>query len=152
MSASDGPPRVKIGVLHDDFCQLFRRCHLRNQQAFARAFEGGRLTPLQFAILELVLLNPGISHGAIADTLATAPSVVTTAMKRLRRDGLLLEESAADDGRRSGYRLTPEGDARFSEDRITQLDAEELLVGPLSKDERETLKRLLQRLVEGGRL
>ncbi|MPZ12306.1 MAG: winged helix-turn-helix transcriptional regulator [Kiloniellaceae bacterium] len=146
------PPRFTTGPLLDDFGQLFRRCHLRSQQAFARAFEGTGLSPLQVAILELVRLNAGISHGAIAEAMATAPSVVTTAMKPLRRDGLLLEETAKDDGRRSGYRLSAEGNARFDQVRLFQIYVEELMLGPLSADERRSLKGLLQRLVESGRL
>lgn len=140
------------GLLHDAFGHLFRRCHLRSQQAFARVFEGWDLSPLQYGILELVLLNPGISHGEIADAMVTAPSVVTTAMKPLRAAGHLLEVPLEEDARRCGYRLSDEGESTFLMVRDRIRDAEELLVGPLSASERRTLKRLLQRLAASGRL
>src|SRR3546814_12557715 len=78
-AVKQSPPTT--GRLHEAFGHLFRRCHLRSQQAFARVFDGYGLSPLQYGILELVLLNPGIGHGALAEAMATAPSVVTTAMK-----------------------------------------------------------------------
>jgi DNA-binding MarR family transcriptional regulator len=153
-SARRPDPRLTTGLLHDAFGHLLRRCHLRSQQAFARAFEAcdGELSPLQFGILELVLLNPGISHGALAEGMVTAPSVVTTAMKPLRAAGLLVEEVPAGDARRCGYRLSKAGAAFFSTASFHIMVAEEILVGPLSEAERDTLKRLLQRLAESERL
>ena len=67
---------LRSGLLHAAFGHLFRRTHLRSQQAFARAFEGCELSPLQYGILELVQLNPGITHGDLAEAMVTAPSVV----------------------------------------------------------------------------
>ena len=134
--ATESPlPPLTTGLLHDAFGHLFRRCHLRSQQAFARAFEecDHDLSPLQFGILELVLLNPGISHGALADGMVTAPSVVTTAMKPLRAAGFLVEEVPAGDARRCGYRLSKEGEALFSSASWHIMVAEEMLVGPLKR-------------------
>jgi DNA-binding MarR family transcriptional regulator len=154
-SAKRRDPRLTTGLLHDAFGHLFRRCHLRSQQAFARAFEAcdGDLSPLQFGILELVQLNPGISHGALAEGMVTAPSVVTTAMKPLRAAGhVVLEETSGGDARRRGYRLSQKGDALISSASWAVMVAEGILVGPLSEAERDTLKRLLQRLAASGRL
>src|SRR3546814_7837257 len=64
-AVKQSPPTT--GRLHEAFGHLFRRCHLRSQQAFARVFDGYGLSPLQYGILELVLLNPGIGHGALAE-------------------------------------------------------------------------------------
>src|SRR3546814_11680434 len=85
--------------------------------------------------------------------MATAPSVVTTAMKPLRAAGhVVLEETPGGDARRSGFHLSEEGHAIFTSVSGHILIAEELLVGPLSEDERGTLRRLLQRLAPDGRL
>jgi len=143
---------LRTGLLHQAFGHLFRRTHLRSQQAFARAFDGSDLSPLQYGILELVLLNPGITHGELAEGMVTAPSVVTTAMKPLHRAGFVVEETPAGDARRCGYSLSPAGEGYFAAVRARILEAEELLVGPLTAAERRTLKRLLQRLAQGGRL
>jgi DNA-binding MarR family transcriptional regulator len=145
-------PFYTTGLLHEAFGHLFRRCHLRSQQAFARVFDGYGLTPLQYGILELVSRNPGITHRELAEAMVTAPSVVTTAMKALHRDGLLEQEPMSGDARHRHYRLSQAGEDRFVmvEERLH--DAEELLVGPLTAGERRKLKHLLRRLAEAPKL
>src|SRR3546814_7658448 len=60
--------------------------------------------------------------------------------------------SPGGDARRSGYHLSEEGHAFCTSVSGHILIAEELLVGPLSEAERGTLRRLLQRLAQSGRL
>lgn len=99
-----------------------------------------------------MLLNPGLTHGELADGMVTAPSVVTTATKPLLEAGLLVRRAPQDDGRRAGYSLSPQGEAFFAALRERILDAEELLPAPLNAAERQTLKQLLRRLTAGSRL
>src|SRR3546814_1606983 len=74
-------------------------------------------------------------------------------MKPLRAAGhVVLEETPGGDARRSGYHLSEEGHASFTSVSGHILIAEALLVGPLSEAERGTLRRLLQRLAQSGRL
>jgi DNA-binding MarR family transcriptional regulator len=150
--AADSKKKLRTGLLHEAFGHLFRRAHLRSQQAFAQAFDGSDLSPLQYGILELVLLNPGLTHGDLAEGMVTAPSVVTTAMKPLLEYGFLEKRMDGDDGRRSGYSLSPAGAAYFNALRGRIQDAEALLVGPLDEGERTRLKQILQKLAAGGRL
>lgn len=143
---------VTTGLLHDALGHLFRRAHLRSQAAFAKAFDGVGISPLQYGILELAMLNPGITHSEIAEAMVTAPSVVTTAMKPLLDDGLLEKRADHGDGRCVGCHLTQAGQdfmVMFGE-RI--LDAEALLLAPLSPAQRRSLKRLLQRLAQAPKL
>lgn len=143
---------VTTGLLHQAFGHLFRRSHLRSQKAFALAFAGSGLSPLQYGILELVLLNSGITHGELAEALVAAPPVVTTAMKQLRRDGLLVEQTPEDDARCSSYRLSDKGQDFFVMYRERLIQAEALLLAPLSPAERRSLKRLLNKLADAPRL
>ncbi len=144
--------KLRKGGLHQAFGHLFRRCHLRGQQAFARAFDGSDLSPLQYGILELVQLNPGITHGELAEGMVTAPSVVTTAMKPLLESGFLIKHADDHDGRRVGHFLTPSGQNFFAALREALPDAEELLLAPLDENERHTLKELLRKLTADSRL
>jgi DNA-binding MarR family transcriptional regulator len=143
---------VRTGLLHEAFGHLFRRTHLRSQKAFALVFAGSGLSPLQYGILELVMLNPGVTQGELAEALVTAPPVITTAMKPLRRDGFLVEETPADDARCCGYRLSGGGEDFFLIYRERLAQAEALLLAPLSAAERRSLKRLLRKLAEAPRL
>ncbi len=151
-SAARQEKTLRTGLLHDALGHFFRRSHLRSQQAFAKAFDGSDLSPLQYGILELVELNPGLTHGELAEGMVTAPSVVTTAMKPLLEAGFLVKRSPDDDGRRAGYSLSPAGAAFFAALRGRLLEAEELLLAPLNESERQTLKRLLRRLTAANRL
>jgi DNA-binding MarR family transcriptional regulator len=151
-AAKKRTPVLHTGLLHDAFGHLFRRCHLRSQQAFARTFEGSDLSPLQYGIMELVLLNPGITHGELAEGMVTAPSVVTTAMTSLRRIGFLVPQSSSEDARRCGYTLSASGKSYFAALRGQILAAEDLLVGALNESERRTLMRLLRRVATGAKL
>lgn len=144
--------KLRTGLLHDALGHLFRRSHLRSQQAFARAFDGSDLSPLQYGILELVQLNPGITHGELAEGMVTAPSVVTTAMKPLLETKFLVKRANDEDGRRAGYSLSPAGEAFFAALRARLLEAEELLLAPLNESERRSLKRLLRKLTSTNRL
>jgi DNA-binding MarR family transcriptional regulator len=152
-STEQPPLPLVTPPLHESLVPLLRRCHLRGQQAFAIAFQGQALSPLQYDILDLVMLNPGIGHGALAEAMAAAPSVVTTAMKPLRAAGhVVLEETAGGDARRRGYRVSKAGNAFFLSVSLDMLLAEELLASALSYAERDTLKQLLLRLAESERL
>jgi hypothetical protein len=73
-------------------------------------------------------------------------------MKPLRAAGLLVEETPRGDARRCGYRLSKAGEAFFSTASFHIMVAEEILVGPLSEAERDTLRGLLLRLAESERL
>lgn len=148
----EADPTLRTGRLHETFGHLFRRAHLRSQQAFARAFEGCDLSPLQYGILELVKLNPGITHGALAEGMVTAPSVVTTAMKPLLDSRLLTKTPRDSDARRSGYSLSPAGASYFAAVEARIFDAEALLLAPLSEAEQRVLKPLLRKLTSAGRL
>lgn len=46
-SAKAAEAQLRTGLLHQAFGHLLRRGHLRNQQAFAKAFDGSDLSPLQ---------------------------------------------------------------------------------------------------------
>jgi DNA-binding MarR family transcriptional regulator len=151
-SAAKHEKTLRTGLLHDAFGHLFRRSHLRSQQAFAKAFDGSDLSPLQYGILELVELNPGLTHGELAEGMVTAPSVVTTAMKPLLEAGFLVKRANDDDGRRAGYSLSPAGAAFFAALRERLPEAEELLLAPLNEGERLALKQLLRRLTTSSRL
>ncbi|NIA67663.1 MarR family transcriptional regulator [Pelagibius litoralis] len=148
------PKHLDYGVLNQLGGHLFRHAFLRGQQVFAEVFSKETITPLQFMTLELVSQNPGVTHSDICDAMASAPSVLTTMLKPLVRDGLLLRERIAGDGRRIGYRLSAEGEAWFRKIR-PQIDAaEDKLFEGLAPAQREallaSLRHLTGRETQGG--
>lgn len=142
------PTHLDYGVLNDLGGHLFRHAFLRGQQVFAEVFSGEAITPLQFMALELVSRNPGVTHKDICQAMASAPSVMTTTLKPLVRDGILKREHKAGDGRRIGYRLSPKGEAWFREIRPRIKAAEDKLFEGLSPHQREALLQDLRRLTD----
>ena len=143
------PPRnPDYGLLNDLGGHLFRHAFLRGQQVFGEVFADAGITPLQFMTLELVSRNPGVTHKEICAAMASAPSVMTTTLKPLIRDGVLLRERKAGDGRSIGYRLSPKGEAWFKAIRPQIGLAEDKLFKGLSATQRENLLAAVRHLTE----
>ncbi len=142
------PKHLDYGILNDLGGHLFRHAFLRGQQIFGEVFAGKAITPLQFMTLELVSRNPGITHKDVCEAMASAPSVMTTTLKPLTRDGVLLRERKDGDGRRIGYRLSPKGQAWFDELRPQIQRAEDKLFGGLNIAQRRALLEAVRQLTD----
>ena len=142
------PNHLDYGVLNELGGHLFRHAFLRGQQVFAEVFADQAITPLQFMTLELVSKNPDVTHKDICQAMASAPSVMTTTLKPMIRDGVLLRERKDGDGRRIGYRLSPKGEAWFQKIRPKIETAEDKLFAGLSALQREALLKALRHLTE----
>ena len=136
------------GMLHDLLGHLLRHAFNRGQATFAEVFEGDGITPLQFMILELIGLNPGISHSRVSRAVGAAPSVVTTTLKPLLLDGTIAGSPSETDRRVICYRMTPGGARWFRALRPKIGICEDRFAGDLSRDERLALLRAL-RLLSG---
>lgn len=141
---------LDYGLLNRLVGHLLRHAFLRGHQAFAEAFSGESLTPLQFMVLELVDRNPGVTHRDVAAAMSTAPSVLTTALKPLVAGRLLEQVGVTGDGRRVAYRLSLEGRTYFHALRPRIDAAERLLLAGLDDTEAETLRRFLRRMTGRG--
>ncbi|WP_420348125.1 MarR family winged helix-turn-helix transcriptional regulator [Pelagibius sp.] len=142
------PQHLDYGLLNGLGGHLFRHAFLRGQQVFSEVFADQAITPLQFMTLELVMLNPGVTHKDICAAMASAPSVMTTSLKPLIRDGVLLRERKTGDGRSIGYRLSAKGETWFKTIR-PQIDlAEDKLFAGLSGAQRRALLEVVRQLTE----
>ena len=141
------PPRhLDYGILNALGGHLFRHAFLRGQQVFAEVFAEEAITPLQFMTLELISRNPGVTHKDVCAAMACAPSVITTTLKPLIRDGLLIREHKTGDGRRVGYRLSSKGQNWFLKIRPKIKAAEHKLFEGLDPAQRVVLLEAVRRL------
>lgn len=140
------PKHLDYGLLNSLGGHLFRHAFLRGQQVFAEVFAEEAITPLQFMTLELVSRNPGVTHKDVCAAMASAPSVLTTTLKPLIRDGVLLRERKDGDARRIGYRLSPKGAAWFTNIRTRIDQAENRLFEGLDESQRNSLLTALRHL------
>jgi DNA-binding MarR family transcriptional regulator len=138
-----------LPALGDLLGHLLRRSHLTAQRRFAEAFEGTRLSALQYALLCTIRDRPGIGHRALADAVAAAGSVVTTALKPLITAGLVLDPHDRNDARLRTYRLSARGVARLASLGERIVAAERRLASALTEAETAQLRTLLRRLSAG---
>ena len=126
---------------------LLRKSHLVAQRCFAEAFDGTDISPVQYALLSVIGSNPDVSHKDLAKAVATAPSVVTTALKPLLEQDLVRQRRDPGDARSSTYRLSSRGASFLNRMRGRIVFASQRLEAPLTKAEADTLRKLLAKLI-----
>lgn len=136
------------GILHELVGHLLRHAFNRGQAVFADVFRDDGITPLQFMIVELVSKNAGINHSDICMEIGAAASVVTTTMKPLIAEGLVLSEASTQDRRVNCYSLTEAGTSWFTEIRPKIFQCEDRFTQTLTQDQRRELLNSL-RLITG---
>ncbi len=138
---------VSYGVLEECIGYNLRIAYALASQLFAQDFEGQDLAPIQFAALEFIAHNPDLSQRQIAAHISTTPTVLVKPLERLETMGLVTRSRSAEDRRRSRVRLTAEGEAFLARARPRILQVEDRLAANLSRGERETLLRLVRKLL-----
>jgi DNA-binding MarR family transcriptional regulator len=116
-------------------------------QRFYENFAGRSITPGTFSALLAIKLNPGIRHGALADALMIQRPNMTKLINRLERAGYVRRRAARDDQRSVVLRLSEKGAQAVAEMRAAITAHEDKLASGLSARERETLLRLLRKLI-----
>ncbi|MER7197050.1 MarR family transcriptional regulator [Streptomyces sp. CB01635] len=106
------------------------------------------LTGPQFAVLQTIQAHPGRDQRSLASAVALDTSTMADVAKRLDNRGLIMRQTAADDGRRKLLYLTEDGRhvLREAEHRARALD--KLLLEPFSETERTTYLHMLTSLAD----
>lgn len=126
---------------------LLRKAHLLAQRTFAAAFAEEGMSPVQYALLSVLEARPDIGHRALGEAVATAPSVVTTTLKPLLADGLVLHGRDPGDARLRVYRLSAAGNAKLVRSRRSLTICERDLASALTGTEAAVLRALLAKLL-----
>jgi DNA-binding MarR family transcriptional regulator len=108
---------------------------------------GETLTPLQYAVLTALELEPGIDQRTLGQRVALDKSTIADMVARLSRRGLIARSSDAADARRKLLRLTDDGRALLYEVAPAVFTIGSEMLSPLSPPEREEFLRLLRCLV-----
>lgn len=108
------------------------------------------ITPVQFAALQSVALQPGIDQRTLAAKIAFDTSTIASVIDRLEARGLLLRRVAPDDKRVRLLTLTRDGDKLLGAVAPGVLRAQERMLAPMRKAERAEFMRLLRTLVDAN--
>ena len=113
----------------------------------ASTFADLEITPMQFAILEVIGCNEGLAQKNVAELVGTAPSVIVKPVRELEMRKLVGRKRSPDDRRHHVLSLTTAGKALQQEAQTRIQEVENNLLAPLNADERAKLLELLHKLL-----
>jgi DNA-binding MarR family transcriptional regulator len=128
---------------------LIRRAHQVAVALFMEETAAFDVTPVQFAILNTLIEDPGEDQVTLARKVAFDAATFGSVIGRLEGKGWVRREADAADRRRKLLWITPEGEQAAQQMKRAVAKAQARILGPLAPAEREQLLRLLGRLVAG---
>lgn len=128
---------------------LIRRAHQLAVAIFMEEMEAFDVTPVQFAILNALIEDPGEDQVTLAGKVAFDAATFGSVIGRLEAKGWVRREPDEGDRRRKLLWITPEGEHAARRMKQAVRKAQGRILGPLAADERRRLIELLGKLVAG---
>ncbi len=148
-------PAAKLGRMAKSFDfrhapgHLIRRAHQVAVALFMEETAAFEVTPVQFAILNALIDEPGEDQVTLARQVAFDAATFGSVIGRLEAKGWVRREADAQDRRRKLLWVTPEGERAAQQMKTAVRRAQQRILAPLADDERQQLIGLLGRLVAG---
>lgn len=128
---------------------LIRRAHQVAVAIFMEETAEFDVTPVQFAILNALIDEPGEDQITLAGRVAFDAATSGSVIGRLEAKGWVRREPDTRDKRRKLLWVTPEGERAVQTMKRAVSKAQARILGPLPPAEREQLTTLLDKLVAG---
>jgi DNA-binding MarR family transcriptional regulator len=129
---------------------LIRRLHQIHVAIFIEECAAFGITPVQYAVMTVLLNNPGSDQISIAREAGIDRTNVSDVLDRLEQRALVRRKKSNIDRRQRTAVLTAKG-ARIARDmEKASLRAQDVLMAPLSPKKREVLMALMAELVEAN--
>jgi DNA-binding MarR family transcriptional regulator len=118
----------------------------RIARVFAAKLEPLGLRPPHFGVMNLIESRPGISQHDLVTGAMIDPSSMVKVIDELESLGLAERRVDPNDRRKRAVHLTPAGSEMLGRARKVAMATADDVLGPLTPDERETLRRLLRKM------
>ncbi len=128
---------------------LIRRAHQVSVALFATGMADFDLTPVQFAMLNALMDEPGEDQITLASKVAFDAATSGAVITRLENKGLLRRDADPQDKRRKLLSLTPAGERMVVAMKTAVVQVQNHITAPLTGDEAQELTRLLAKLITG---
>lgn len=128
---------------------LIRRAQQRAVAIFMEETAGFDVTPVQFAILNALMDEPGEDQITLSGRVAFDAATSGSVLGRLEAKGWVRREADPLDKRRKLLWITPEGEQVALQMKRAVSRAQQRIVSPLNARERDQLAALLAKLVAG---
>ncbi|WP_341903192.1 MarR family winged helix-turn-helix transcriptional regulator [Polaromonas sp. YR568] len=106
-------------------------------------------TPVQFAILNALIDDPGEDQITLSGRVAFDPATFGSVIGRIEAKGWVKREADPSDKRRKLLWITPEGEQVALQMKRAATRAQQRILSPLDAEERVQFSRLLSKLVVG---
>ena len=128
---------------------LIRRLQQRSTHVFTKHLQeaGFDLTSVQFAALDAIIATPGIDQAGVAAAIAYDRATIGGVIDRLEQKGLVERSVAKHDRRARAVRVTQQGQQLFQSVLPIIRKLQDDVLGGLNHDEKDTLLRLVQKVV-----
>ena len=126
---------------------LIRRAHQLAVAIFMEETADYGVTPVQFAILNVLIEDPGEDQVTLAGKVAFDAATFGSVIGRLESKGWVRRKPDAKDKRRKLLWVTPEGERAAVAMKRAVAKAQARILGPLEGTERDQLLNLLGKLV-----
>ena len=146
-AAPDNAGVAVVSPLADSPSFLVRLAQLRAFDEFHQQFAGLGVTPAGFSVLTLIVANPGVRPGAIAEELRVKPSNVAALVNALVAAGLVERTPDASELRANLLHATKKGLDAWEEMDRSHREADARFAERLSAAERKQLVALLRKLL-----
>ena len=128
---------------------LIRRAQQFAVAIFMEETAGHDATPVQFAILNALIDDPGEDQITLSNRVAFDPATLGSVIGRIEVKGWVTRKADSSDKRRKLLWITPEGEQVALGMKRAVSKAQQRIVAPLNAEERVLLSALLAKLVSG---
>ena len=128
---------------------LIRRAQQLAVAVFMEETSAFDATPVQFAILNALMDDPGEDQITLSNKVAFDPATLGSVVARIEAKGWVTRKADPGDKRRKLLWITPEGEKVALGMKRAVAKAQRRIVGPLNAAEREQLSNLLGKLIAG---
>src|SRR5919112_5499144 len=111
---------------------------------------GFDLTPVQYAALAAIKINPGIDQVSLAGLIAYDRTTITGVVDRLVQKGLLVRRASSRDRRARELQITEEGRQTLCGIEPAVEAAQRVMLRGLTSDEAAEFMRLLRKVIAAG--
>ncbi len=150
-SAKKSPATQKKAALpafEGSVTHLVHRAEQCAGDIFTRIAPTGMITPRQFAILEAIEQNPGISQTGLVDKTGIDRSTLADIVRRMLDKGLVQRERTAEDARAYAVKLTRKGTNTLKKMRPHAEEADRQMLAAIPKEHRDMFLSVLSQMVE----
>ena len=139
------PPTVDLSFLHASLGFNVRLLDVHLMKMFAASLTKYGVTPAEATVLHVIMANPDVSHGELAETLLIKPPNMTKMLKRLEAEEFIVACLGPYKRRRAVLSLTPTARRLVLRYRGAASAHEKMAFSAFSAAERKTLIGLVRR-------